>query len=303
NRWVFKNTVAPRSRRSRMICRTSWRPTGSRALVGSSRTTRDGSPRRADPRPSRCCIPLENVPTLSSARVHSPTAWRASSTAVAAWDRGRTRSRQCRVRTSRAVSQLWNRNSSGRYPIFRRVARSPVGAPRTRASPPVGRARPRRSFTVVVFPAPFGPRNPKTSPRRTVMDRPRRATVRRYRLDSSMVWMAGDDDPGRSAPSAIEGGEGRGGDGNGAAVGSPQLSSDTEHVLLVEQSGHRPYHPVVVLPYGPAGHPPGLGEEDSRGPGDGHRRLTGPGWDGDREGGLQVAERPDVLGQVLGDPR
>src|SRR5262245_33203912 len=36
--------------------------------------------------------------------------------------------------------------------------------PLTQASPPDGGSRPVRSLMIVVFPLPFGPRNPKTSP-------------------------------------------------------------------------------------------------------------------------------------------
>ena len=54
----------------------------------------------------------------------------------------------------------------------RRVDVFPAGAPRTQALPEVGRARPRSSLIAVVFPAPFGPRNPKTSPRGTDIERP-----------------------------------------------------------------------------------------------------------------------------------
>jgi len=59
---------------------------------------------------------------------------------------------------------------ASRLPIAR-------GAPTASASPALGRARPRSSFTVVVVPAPFGPRNPKTSPRSTVIDSPVRAAL------------------------------------------------------------------------------------------------------------------------------
>src|SRR5690242_17140701 len=39
--------------------------------------------------------------------------------------------------------------------------------PNRNASPLVGGTNPSRTFMVVVFPAPFGPRNPNTSPART----------------------------------------------------------------------------------------------------------------------------------------
>src|SRR5580658_8958535 len=45
-----------------------------------------------------------------------------------------------------------------------------TGIPATVAEPAVGAMRVPRIRTVVVFPAPFGPRNPNTSPRATVND-------------------------------------------------------------------------------------------------------------------------------------
>src|SRR5476649_1668475 len=42
-------------------------------------------------------------------------------------------------------------------------------APSTRTVPDVGKIRPRINLIVVVLPAPLGPSNPKTSPRRTSM--------------------------------------------------------------------------------------------------------------------------------------
>src|SRR5579872_1453959 len=74
----------------------------------------------------------------------------------------------------------------------RRVWRSPIGFPRSHASPDVGLRRPSSSFTEVVLPAPLGPRNPNTSPRGTVIERPARASVCPKRLERFMVWMAGE---------------------------------------------------------------------------------------------------------------
>jgi hypothetical protein len=56
----------------------------------------------------------------------------------------------------------------------------------------VGRTSPSSSFTTVVFPAPFGPRKPNTSPRFTVIDSAFTATVSPKRLLSAIVWIAGD---------------------------------------------------------------------------------------------------------------
>ena len=67
-----------------------------------------------------------------------------------------------------------------------------MGLPRSQASPDVGFSRPSSSLTDVVLPAPFGPRNPKTSPRGTVMDRPDSAVVCPKLFERFTVWMAGE---------------------------------------------------------------------------------------------------------------
>src|SRR5487761_92234 len=67
-----------------------------------------------------------------------------------------------------------------------------MGRPSSQPSPEVGAISPSRSLTEVVLPAPLGPRNPKTSPRGTVIDNPARATVLPNCLDSSTVRMAGE---------------------------------------------------------------------------------------------------------------
>ena len=51
----------------------------------------------------------------------------------------------------------------------------PTGSPATHAWPPPGRARPARMRMVVVFPAPFGPRKPKTVPGSTARVSPSKA--------------------------------------------------------------------------------------------------------------------------------
>src|SRR4029079_11792716 len=52
-----------------------------------------------------------------------------------------------------------------------------LSAPRSEARPAVGRISPSRHRMVVVFPAPFGPRNPKTPPSGTSRSRPSTALV------------------------------------------------------------------------------------------------------------------------------
>ena len=78
-RCELRKTAEPRSRASRMIARTSSRPTGSRADVGSSRITRAGSPSSAAASPRRCCMPFEKPPVRSSARSARPASPRTRS--------------------------------------------------------------------------------------------------------------------------------------------------------------------------------------------------------------------------------
>src|SRR5689334_18151606 len=99
-----------------------------------------------------------------------------------------------------------------------------MGAPSTQPSPALGRASPTSSLTAVVFPAPLGPRKPKTSARRTLIVRPLSATVFPYRLARSCVCTA------REAASAASAGfrllrsvEGR---CNGDHLVGGQLASD-----------------------------------------------------------------------------
>src|SRR6202165_4516359 len=64
-----------------------------------------------------------------------------------------------------------------RAPIRRRPSGSPGRCSATTAEPDVGRIRPSNMRSVVVFPAPFGPRNPKTSPRCTSRSSESRAVI------------------------------------------------------------------------------------------------------------------------------
>ncbi len=104
-RWELSSTATPCERSDSTRSRTSARPSGSSALVGSSSTTSSGRATSATARPSRCCMPLEKPPSRSPARSASPTRSRQSrcSCAVTAAPERRT----CRVSTSDGVSQGW----------------------------------------------------------------------------------------------------------------------------------------------------------------------------------------------------
>jgi hypothetical protein len=56
----------------------------------------------------------------------------------------------------------------------------------------VGRASVQSMLIVVLLPAPLGPRKPKTSPRATVRETPRTASISPYVLLRSSTSMAGD---------------------------------------------------------------------------------------------------------------
>ena len=82
----------------------------------------------------------------------------------------------------------------------------------------------------MVLPAPFGPRNPKTSPRPTVIDRPPSAVVVRNSLRSSIVSTAGET---RRSPRGVSARQPVASAAS-SLIGSADLSSDTQNVLLVE---------------------------------------------------------------------
>ena len=75
---------------------------------------------------------------------------------------------------------------SGKYPIFflTAIGSWSTSCPQTRAVPDVGVRNPTIIFMVVDFPAPFGPRKPRTSPRWTLKDTPSTAVKSPKRLTS-----------------------------------------------------------------------------------------------------------------------
>ena len=79
------------------------------------------------------------------------------------------RSRESSRTASRPVASRPKPKSPGRFPSRARIATLSrrLSNPKIRAEPEVGWIRSSSVRIVVVFPAPFGPRNPKTSPGRT----------------------------------------------------------------------------------------------------------------------------------------
>src|SRR5947199_5647318 len=114
------------------------------------------------------------------------------------------------------------------------------------ASPALGWTSPSRILTVVVLPAPFGPRKPKTSPASTRSDRSCSATLRPYCLRRASVSMAGV----AAARSAA---------GPGASARSAEAVCDTEHLVDRHGPGHAVDAPVA-LPEHPGAEPGALAE-------------------------------------------
>src|SRR5438552_752065 len=125
-----------------------------------------------------------------------------------------------------------------------RAARAPMGWPRIAAVPESGKRRPSRSLRVVLFPEPFGPRHPKTTPRgtrrlrsRTAWRRCARKCPMRYDLDNPRMSTAG----GASTMGRILGqrrGTGYGGDvdrGAGRDALGVVREVDAHAALRVEQ--------------------------------------------------------------------
>ena len=193
SRCEFRKTVTPRSRAARMIWRTSVRPTGSRADVGSSRKTSSGRAEQGGAQPEPLLHPLRERPDRIVRPVgqadglerrvdlgHLPRRSPAGGPARHGAGGPRGRAATTGSGTARAGSR-----SAGGSRDRRSGRRGPVPLPEVAA------VRPRRSLTEVVLPAPFGPRKPKTSPGSTRIDRPASATVRPNRFESSNVSIAG----------------------------------------------------------------------------------------------------------------
>src|SRR2546430_6344394 len=104
---------------------------------------------------------------------------------------------------SRTVSRSIALKSWGRTPIRFRISawsdRLLTSYPRTSARPPVGFRRHSRISTVVVFPAPLGPRNANTSPFLRLNDILLTATLSPYFFERLSTCTTQSDCPGRGA--------------------------------------------------------------------------------------------------------
>ncbi len=151
---------------SRMRSRTSLRPMGSSPLIGSSSTTKAGSPTSAWAMPSRCCMPFEYLRICRSAASASPTSSSSSSQRA---PRSAARHAGERARRSASASRAGEELVEGG--VLGQVADARASASRRDgrvedegACPRVGKMSPISILMVVVLPAPFGPTKPKISP-------------------------------------------------------------------------------------------------------------------------------------------
>ena len=171
--------MQPRSRSRRMSARTSRRPSGSSPDIGSSRMTSSGSLMSAWAMPTRCSMPLENLRSGSRRSRPMPTSSSSDADAPAAVGGADTE------QTGVVGQQLFGRQMVVEVRLLGQVTEAAFGVEVARrasrgcrASPEVGNTSCSSSFSVVVFPAPFGPRKPNTSPgstlqRKAVEDPPR----------------------------------------------------------------------------------------------------------------------------------
>src|SRR5213596_2819679 len=108
---------------------------------------------------------------------------------------------------SRTVSRSIALKSWGRTPIRFRISawsdRLLTSYPRTSACPPVGFRRHSKISTVVVFPAPFGPRKANTSPFVRLNDIPLTATLSPYFFERLSTCTTLSDCPGRGGGRAL----------------------------------------------------------------------------------------------------
>ena len=159
-----RRIVAPRFFSCRTKSMKRFCMSGSRPLVGSSSKMTSGCVMNAHTRPTFCLVPFD----ILRMRRDGSSSKRSISSRMRAW------SRCCFMRAMNArnpapVMSSGQAISPGRYPkrFWMRARSRKQSMPSMVAIPLSGRMNPMRFLMVTVFPAPFGPRKPKTSPRST----------------------------------------------------------------------------------------------------------------------------------------
>ncbi len=170
--------------------RMSRMPAGSRPVAGSSSSKSWGLRSSDAAIPRRCRMPCEYPPTRSRARSRSSTTSSTSSMrlrASIAVEIGE----QLEIAAAREIGIEARPSTNPATPSSARAPSWNGSRPKSSTLPSVGRISPRSIRSEVVFPAPFGPRYPKTSPRSTVRSTPATAVSSPYRLTSPRAATGG----------------------------------------------------------------------------------------------------------------
>ena len=168
-------TDVPRSARRRMVSFMRRMPAGSSPVSGSSRIRTAGSCSRAAATESFCFMPRDS--SLGRTPLFSVSSISASNSGILAAASGTPYRRAVKRRCSSTVRYSKRCGSSG-MKARRRFASTGATArskPAMLSVPVVGRRMPASARSVVVFPAPLGPTNPRISPCGTSRFSPRTA--------------------------------------------------------------------------------------------------------------------------------
>ena len=155
--WELIRKVFPSSFSENISRRISRTPSGSRPLMGSSRISISGFPRRARAMPRRCFIPMEKSLVCLFPVLERPVR---SSIRSTLFSSDRPIHLAFISIFCLAVILGYKPADSIRQPILRATRGSVTGFPNSLISPAVGLARPHSIFRVVDLPAPFLPINP-----------------------------------------------------------------------------------------------------------------------------------------------
>src|SRR5690606_28052108 len=172
--WATSTTVPPRATYPRRVVANAAWLAASTPDVGSSRTSRSGSPARARAMSTRCCWPPDRVATGSRSRSVSPTAASAAATARrSSWRAGRNgRRRASRPAATTSPTVAGTPPAAptrcGTNPIRCRCRNRVTGTPNSAARPDRSGISPSAALTSVDLPEPLSPRIATTSPGTTV---------------------------------------------------------------------------------------------------------------------------------------
>ena len=160
---------------------------GSKLMRGSSMRAKTGSWMKAWANISFCRVPRDR--SLQRTSFLSPNSRKSNHHSAFAARSGILRTAPTNSRYSTAVRKLGGDSCSGIIPTRSRtlIPSFSTSSPSTVADPPVGRTCPVSTLIMVVFPDPFGPRRPKSSPAFTVRETWSTAQTSPYAFERSLV--------------------------------------------------------------------------------------------------------------------